>query len=176
MPDTADHYAPNPDFVRPVMTDKEIEKVQRARSQFMSDAAVQVALDRKEKGGHQSSETAVRVASNRKATPKKPSNSKAAQIARAMQVLRTAGYSVTMPVPPVHKPVVAYKLAGLKADRWAYVARKVPQGEYDVWAWSLSVAERNRLNQQANEGAIITSQRKGVDGVVRLMARLKAKP
>ena len=155
MPDTADHYAPNPAILQSGMGASEIESAQRACNLLLSEMAVQVAL-------------------NRKATPKRPSNSKSAQIERALHLLRTAGYSVTMPVPPVHKPVVAYKLAGLKTDRWAYVARKVPQGEYDVWAWSLSVAERNRLNQLASEGVIITSQRKGVDGVVRLMARLKA--
>ena len=144
MPDTADHYAPNPAILQSGMTAPEIESALRACNRLLS------------------------------AKPKKPSNSKAAQIERALHLLQSAGYSVTMPVPPVHKPVVAYKLAGLKADRWAYVARKVPQGEYDVWAWSLSVAERNRLNQMASEGAIITSQRKGPDGVVRLMARLRA--
>ena len=91
----------------------------------------------------------------------------------AIASLTAAGYTVTPPAPPVAPatPRVASTIADIPVDRWAYVARKVPQGQHDVWAWVMSVTERGAYTMAVQAGRIVQVTRRCPDGVTWLMAR-----
>ena len=67
-------------------------------------------------------------------------------------------------------------LADLTLKHWQVVAVRIPEREYDLWAWELSPHERDVLHLARESGTILTAQQRGADGVMRLLAKLARRP
>lgn len=67
---------------------------------------------------------------------------------------------------------IATSLSDLTSDAWMSVARRVQQGKFDVWQWTLPVSERGVFQMAVAHGRILSAHRRCEDGVVRLVGKL----